>query len=253
MTGASEGLSNRHIRPPRQLDVLPVVVESVPMSTPTSPPEGATFLLAEHARLCELYLSTRETAERRVTLFLTLTTSIVGVSVALTQLGIQTLQLLELALASAIGIFLLGIITFHRLLERSMQGTEYLRAINRLHHYFCDRAPEIKPYLFWAPYDNIPRYDTRGVGGAETREVIMLINCVFFGLAVSLLVAIVNLDWIVWGIAGGVVAFVIAFVAHQQYERASLAREERRKAGLVRFSESEERARFEKQLTTNEQ
>ena len=44
-----------------------------PMPDTTEPREQATtFLLAEHARLCELYLSTRETAERRVTLFLTL-------------------------------------------------------------------------------------------------------------------------------------------------------------------------------------
>src|SRR5688500_15584667 len=99
--------------------------------TPEAADQATTFLLAEHGRLCQLYLSTRETAERRVTLFLTLTTTIVGVSVALTQLpGIQILQLLEMAFASAIGIFLLGVITFHRLLERSMQGTEYLRAIN---------------------------------------------------------------------------------------------------------------------------
>lgn len=216
--------------------------------------QATTFLLAEHARLCELYLSTRETAERRVTLFLTLTTTIVGVSVALTQLGIQTMQLLELALASAIGIFLLGVITFHRLLERSMQGTEYLRAINRIHHFFVERAPEIEPYLFWAPYDNVPRYDMRGVGGAETREVIMLIDCVFFAVAIGLIVVIVSLSWLVWGIVAGVIAFAVAFVAHQEYERLSLAREEKRKAPLARFPiVSERRALIDKQLTTHEE
>lgn len=224
------------------------------MSNPDEPRDQATpFLLAEHARLCELYLSTRETAERRVTLFLTLTTTIVGVSVALTQLGIGTTQLLELALASAVGIFLLGVITFHRLLERSMQGTEYLRAINRIHHFFVERAPEIEPYLFWAPFDNVPRYDTRGVGGAETREVIMLIDCVFFGVAVGLVVIIVNVNLLVWGIVGGIVAFAVSFVAHQEYERLALAREEKRKAPLARFPLiSERRAAIEKQLTTNE-
>ncbi len=75
---------------------------------PDAHDQATTFLLAEHARLCELYLSTRETAERRVTLFLTLTTSIVGVTVGLSQLGSQilnNLQLLELGLASAAGVF----------------------------------------------------------------------------------------------------------------------------------------------------
>jgi hypothetical protein len=223
------------------------------MEAQTTSSPATTFLLAEHARLCELYLSTRETAERRATLFLTLTTTIVGVSVALTQLGIQTLQLLELALASTIGIFLLGVITFHRLLERSMQGTEYLRAINRIHHFFVERAPEIEPYLFWLPYDNLPRYDTRGVGGAETREVVMLIDCVFFGVAVGLVLVILNLSWLVWGIIAGVVAFGLAFIAHREYERIALAREERRKAALARFPlVSDGQARVEKHLTTSE-
>lgn len=229
-------------------------------TTPEAQDQATTFLLAEHTRLCELYLSTRETAERRVTLFLTLTTTIVGVSVALTQLpGIQTLQLLEFALASAVGIFLLGIITFHRLLERSMQGTEYLRAINRIHRYFVERAPEIEPYLFWAPYDNIPRYDSRGVGGAETREVILLVDCVFFATAVGLAVMILaqvslsGLDLLVWAIVGWIIAFMLAFLAHQQYERVVLAREEKTKANIVRYPFPEnERTETVKQLTTNE-
>jgi hypothetical protein len=227
----------------------------MPTRSPTieSPDQATTFLLAEHSRLCELYLSTRETAERRVTLFLTLTTTIVGVSVALSQLGIGIIQLLELALASAFGIFFLGIITFHRLLERSMQGTEYLRAINRIHHFFVEKAPEIEPYLFWAPFDNIPHYDSRGVGGAETREVILLIDCVFFGIAIGLLVTLINLQWVVWGIAAGVAAFVLALLAHQQYERIALEREEKRKAPYARFPLlSEQRAAHERQLTTNE-
>lgn len=227
--------------------------------TTESHDQATTFLLAEHARLCELYLSTRETADRRVTLFLTLTTTIVGASVAFSQLGAATLQLLEMALASSLGIFLLGVITFHRLLERSMQGTEYLRAINRIHRYFVEHAPVIEPYLFWAPYDDVPRYDARGVGGAETREVIMLVNCVFLGSVVGLTVLIFNqvttnnFDLVLWAIGAGAAAFVIALLAHQQYERIVLAREEKRKAAYVRFPfPAPQHAAQRKQLTTNE-
>lgn len=222
-------------------------------NSPDANEPAATFLLAEHSRLCELYLSTRETAERRVTLFLTLTTSIIGVSVALSQLGIQTVQLLEVAFAATAGIFLLGIITFHRLLERSMQGTEYLRAINRIHRYFIERAPEIEPYLFWAAYDNIPRYDSRGVGGAETREVVLFIDCIFFAVAIGILVTLFDINLIVWAIMAGGVAFLLVLVAHQQYEKMILAREEKRKEAIVRYPFPKgERAETVKQLTTNE-
>ena len=108
------------------------------------------FLLAEHARLAQLYLETRETAERRVTLFLTLTTTIVGAMIALFQFKLAPRDFLETAIAGAIGVLLLGASTFHRVIERSMQGTEYLRAINRIHHFFVERAPEIRPYLLLA-------------------------------------------------------------------------------------------------------
>lgn len=226
---------------------------SAPPSAPLAHDQATTFLLAEHSRLCELYLSTRETAERRVTLFLTLATTIVGVSVALSQLGIATVQLLEVAFASALGIFFLGVITFHRLLERSMQGTEYLRAINRIHHFFIERAPEIEPYLFWAPYDNLPRYDARGVGGAETREVVLLIDCIFFGVTVALPLMILDINLVVIAILAGVIGFVLCLVAHHQYERVVLAREEKQKAEIVRYPFSEsQRGEKVKQLTTNE-
>lgn len=207
-------------------------MSNVPASNPS---DATTFLLAEHTRLSALYLSTRETAERRVTLYLTLTTTIVGVSVALWQLGLAQIQILEMSLASALGIFLLGMITFHRLLERGMQGTEYLRAINRLHHYFVEHAPEIEPYFFWVSTDDNPRYDARGVGGAETREVIQLANCLFIALAAGLVVLLVNWNQVILALGVGAVTFVIAYLAHQGYERFVLAREEKRKAALVRF------------------
>ncbi len=196
-----------------------------------------TFLLAEHARLAELYLETRETAERRTTLFLTLTTTIVGALVALFQFKLGPRDFLETALAAVIGILLLGATTFHRVIERSMQGTEYLRAINRIHHYFVERAPQIEPYLFWPPYDDVPHYDFHGVGGAETREIVMLIDSVFFGTALGLAWFIAMPEQVIAAIALGVIATAAAVYVHRWYERFSMAREERRKAGDVRFSE----------------
>ena len=201
---------------------------------------ATTFLLAEHGRLCELYLSTRETAERRVTLYLTLTTTIVGVSVALWQLGLPQIQILEMTLAAALGIFLLGFITFHRLLERSMQGTEYLRAINRIHHYFVEHAPEIEPYFFWAPTDDNPRYDARGVGGAETREVIQLADCLFLAIAAGVAVVLFDINQQLLAVIVGGIAFVVAFFAHRGYEVFVLAREEKRKSSRVQFASRSE-------------
>jgi hypothetical protein len=196
---------------------------------------ATTFLLAEHARLAELYLVTRETAERRVTLFLTLTTTVVGALVALFQFKLAPRDFLETALAGAVGVLLLGASTFHRVIERSMQGTEYLRAINRIHHFFVKRAPEIEPYLYWPPYDDVPHYDFRGVGGAETREIVMLIDSLFFGAALGLSLLIGIPDQLIASLALGAAGVAVAVYLHQRYERFSMAREEKRKANQVRF------------------
>lgn len=224
-----------------------------PQTPPPAEPSTTDFLLAEHARLVQLYLSTRETADRRVNLFLTLTTTIVGVSVALSQLRLPPEQLLETALASAIGIFTLGVITYNRLLERSMQSTEYLRAINRIHHYFVERAPDIEPYLFWAAYDNIPRYNSRSVGGAETREVILLADGVFFGIAIALVILLVDMRWLIFALSGGLIACLVMLYAHRRYEQFVLAQEEVRKATLVRYPLPPDRhSTTGQQLTTND-
>ncbi len=201
---------------------------------------ATTFLLAEHARLSELYLETRETAEHRATLFLTLTTTIVGAVVALFQFKLEPRDFLETALAGAFAIVLLGAITFHRLIERSMQGTEYLRARNRVHHYFVERAPGIEPYLYWPPYDDVPHYDFHGVGGAETREIVMVIDSVFIGAAVILLVLIGDGAQLAAGVILGAAIFLAGILAHRLYERASMAREEKRKAYSVKFPEIHE-------------
>ncbi len=196
---------------------------------------ATSFLLAEHERLAELYLSTREIAERRATLFLTLTTTAVGVIVALFQFKLPPLDFLETALAATVAVLLFGLITFHRLVERSMQGTEYLRAINRLHRYFVDSAPKIEPYLYWPAYDNVPRYDFRGVGGAETREIVALVDSFLVGAAISLAVLIREQRALLPAIALGFVALFAVLFAHRGYEHFAMTREERRKASLVQF------------------
>lgn len=203
----------------------------------TSQDPTTSFLLAEHTRLSELYLETRETADRRVTLFLTLTTTIAGALVALFQFKLPFTDFVETTLASAMGIVILGAITFHRVTERSMQGTEYLRAINRLHHYFVEHSPEIEAYLYWPAHDDIPHYDSRGVGGAETREIVMLIDSAFAGAAVVLAVLNADRAQVLLALALGAAAFGVAVYAHRRYERFVMAREERRKAALVRFPE----------------
>ena len=209
-------------------------MDMTPSSRPLNEDTSTAFLLAEHERIVKLFLETRESAERRVTLYLTLVTGILTAGVAITQFaGLETT--LETALAAAAGLAVLGAVTFQRLLERSMQGTEYLRAINRIHHYFVERDPAIASYLFWPPYDNLPRYDRHGVGGVETREVVAFLNSGFSGVAVGLAFFLALGTGFVTVILTAVAVGVGVFGLHVVYERSKFEREERTKTIHVKY------------------
>jgi hypothetical protein len=205
-----------------------------PSIRPTNEDTSTAFLLAEHERIVRLFLETRESAERRVTLYLTLVTAILTAGVAITQIaGIETT--LETALAAAVGLTVLGAVTFQRLLERSMQGTEYLRAVNRIHHYFVERDPALASYLFWPPYDNLPRYDRHGVGGVETREVVAFLNSLFSGVAVGLALYLSLAITVVLLLVIAVIVAAIVFGLHTLYEHRKFESEERTKTIHVKY------------------
>ena len=79
-----------------------------------------------------------------------------------------------------------------------MQGTEYLRAINRIHRYFVETRAGNRGVSCIGRRMTTCRVMTRGVGDVrEHREVVLLIDCVFFGLAVGSGILIINETWIV--------------------------------------------------------
>lgn len=204
---------------------------ALPSQSPSDP--STEFLLAEHARLVQLFLNTREMAERRVTLYLTLFTAALAVLGALFQLNLAADTQLETGLVAAAGLLLFGAITFLRLLERSMRGTEYLRALNRLNRYFVVHDPEIQNYLFWPPFDDRPQYN-RGSAGVDTREVVSFLNSlcgaglVIFGLSLLGLMLTVAL------IAGAITA-IIVWIGHLRWASQTLDREQVRQQHHVRY------------------
>jgi hypothetical protein len=192
------------------------------------------FLLKEHERLSDLFLYTRESAERRATLYLSLTTAVLGAFVAFTQLAMPFETTLETGILVLLGLVILGVITFHRLIERALQGVEYLRAINRLHHYFTARDADIEPYLFWPPYDDQPHYGRARFSSVEAREVIALLNSIFAGACVGAGV----LFWareLALAIGMGLVLAVLAWFGQQWYESRRFRLEEIRRADQVKY------------------
>ena len=76
---------------------------------------------------------------------------------------------------------ILGILTFHRLIERRIRAVENLRALNRIHRYFVDRDARLVDYFYWPPCDDVPSFHGRGGVFAGLRDIIAFANSLFGG------------------------------------------------------------------------
>lgn len=198
--------------------------------------ESAEALLAEHDRLSALYLHNAEMGEKRTSLYLTVISGGIAILVGLGQFGADTAVLRWPAFGLLAVLLLIGLLTFQRLIERRIRGTEYLRAINRIHRYFVDRDPDLGPYFYWPACDDLPAFASRGATMEGLRDLIALLNSLFIGVLLGQVLAVLLAGRLV-GIAAavGLVTAVLSWTWHQAYERRSLRRMETSSSRWVLF------------------
>lgn len=196
------------------------------------------ILLAEHERLSALFLYNSDLGEKRTTSYLTLVSLGVGGLLGLSQLNTDQTTMLELSMGILAGVFLLGFITFFRLVERRIRNTEYLRAINRIHAYFVGDNPGLGPYFSWPTADDYPSFSGRLSDFTALRDIIALLNGASFGVLVALTGHLLQPEprtvlpsMITLGIALGVAVLVAQLVI----ENRILKKEERNAQANVRF------------------
>jgi hypothetical protein len=196
------------------------------------------ILLAEHERLSDLFLYNSDLGEKRTTAYLTLVSLGVGGLLGFSQLDIDQTTMLELSAGILAGIFLLGFITFFRLIERRIRNTEYLRAINRIHAYFANNDPEVGPYFFWPHADDVPSFSGKFSDFTALREIIAILNSVFFGTAVVLLGHLFQPEprsVITELVVLGVILGIGVLAAQIAIETVVLRKEERLAQAAIRF------------------
>jgi hypothetical protein len=139
--------------------------------------------------------------------------------------GGQVFQLFALAVLPTI--FLLGLITFGRMVQSSVEDVLYGRAINRIRHYYLELAGEDRTYFLLSAHD-----DPRGVlanmglsGGSRWQlfftiaSAVSIINSIVGGGGIAILLgSTLTLHPVVAAVAG--VLFAIASITFQKrYER----------------------------------
>jgi hypothetical protein len=123
-------------------------------------------------------------------------------------------------------LFLMGLITFERLLQANNATLKYVRGINRIRHLYLEYAPQMQPYFILSAHD-----DTRGIlgdmgvthphvwweGFFSAAFMIAMINSVLTGSFVGLLLAAFSLP-LALTTSVGAVAFLVSVGLHQRYQ-----------------------------------
>lgn len=193
-------------------------------------------MLAEHERLSDLYLYNTEMGEKRTTLYLTVVSAASALLLGMAQFKVDNTFLLGSAAGMLLVVLLIGMLTFYRLIERRVRGMEYLRAINRIHHYFVDQDPGLELYYYWPPCDDTPFHSDKDAATTGLRDLISVLNSLFLGALVGLLGYVLLPAWnVLWLAIVGLSVTVLAWVGHERYERRRLAAEENKSRAFVRF------------------
>jgi hypothetical protein len=186
-----------------------------------------TTLTTEHFTLQGARASTVSESGARSALYLG------SVSSALVALGFvaQVSQAGELfrvfALVVLPTLFVLGLFTFIRLVESSIEDILYGRAINRIRHYYLERAGEQGRYFLMGAHDD-PLGVVRNMGIRPSRwqlyftaaSAIAVVNSVVGGTAVGLAVGIAVEPVLGVSVAAGLVFAALSYWFHQRLERA---------------------------------
>jgi hypothetical protein len=206
----------------------------------TSANSSVEILLAEHQRLSALYLHNADMGEKRTTAYLTLlsigTALLVGLAQERFQKEFKTDLLLQMSLGFVIGVFIFGVITFRRLLERRIRAIEYLRAINRIHKFFVLKDPTIRDYFYWSACDDVPTFIARGAVLTGLRDVVAFFNSIFLGVAVGEIVQMASrYSYPSAAIISGILVGLVVLPLHFLYERRVLSVIEKKATEFVKF------------------
>jgi hypothetical protein len=122
-------------------------------------------------------------------------------------------------------LFLMGLITFERVLQSGIEDLTYARGITRIRHLYLESAPQLQPYFMLAADDDSRRPMLKvGLHPSwwqvflTTAGMIAIINSVLVGVFVGLLLSALFTFSLLACTSAGVVTFLVSFGLHQGYQ-----------------------------------
>jgi hypothetical protein len=157
-------------------------------SQPINPDIGVQFLLADFESIRSFKEQSVLIGDRRIDIFLALTTALTGGLCLLVTAKIDPRLILFLTLCSSGGMFVIGLFTFFQVIDRDISIVNYIHAINCIRGYFSEKYPDIIPYLLLPTDKMFPKYNWK----PSNRGIPMTIN----GLLVGTLIIAVRLFYL---------------------------------------------------------
>jgi Ca2+/Na+ antiporter len=190
-----------------------------------NPQSLVAILTTEHFTLQTARAATISETTARASLFLG---TVSGALVALAFLGQVSSAggaFFAFGLVLFPALLFLGLATYDRVLQTSIEDVAYAQRINRIRRCYLDGAPELAAWL--APAAGEGAAAAIGAGGMRPGRWQMLvtiagtigvINSVIVGVLVALLVGLLTRDATALAAAAGVAAFVLGVALHQRHQ-----------------------------------
>lgn len=193
-------------------------------------PAASTFVTTEHFTLQGARAATISETNGRASIFLSsVSAGLVAIAFA-GQTSRTALYTFGLVLFPVLSF--LGMVTFRRTLQTSIDDTIYLQRINRLRRFYLDSVPELREYISPpAPDDDVAAVlRSEGYRGGNWQTMLSvpgtvgLLTSVLLGVTVGFVAAALTGDNLWAATITGIAVFAVAAVLHHRYERAERPR-----------------------------
>lgn len=154
---------------------------------PVYEPSDATvqFMLSEIERVAEYWRHADQMADSRLNVFISISSGAVGVLLVISQLQATSREFMSIGSVIFFVIWVLGLITFFRMMKRNQVVVEYIRAINRLRCFFVNLDPTIEKYQWLPLTDSLPKFTDLGARKFSSRTAVSILSSIGFGLMFS--------------------------------------------------------------------
>jgi hypothetical protein len=209
-------------------------------SLPELSSQLVTILTTEHYNLQTGRSMTVADANGRCTLFIGAVSGAL-IAIAFTgQVSRMGTAFFVFSLVLLPSLFLMGLITFERVLQSGIEDLTYARGITRIRRLYLESAPQLQPYFLLAADDKSRRLMLKvGIHPSwwqvflTTAGMIAAINSVLVGVFVGLLLSALFTFPLLACTSAGVLTFLVSFGIHQRYQWGQWSRLEQDLAALI--------------------